>query len=423
MMTRSKKRSSVKFQRFTGADALPININITPTSNTYDILQQLNGKEIKLVQNNVDKKPKIPPITIYDVTKEFMIAELRKNSAEDFMIRANYRNIQLFCGSLQLFNDVTAALKKDGLKFYTHEPPSEQMYKVVLYGLHNMPTAELQAELSQFNVIPELITVITPKNTRYDKHTNYVLHFKKGVALLEDLQKIRALFKTVVTWSSYKKFNRGPTQCSRCQRPGHGARHCNMPPRCEYCAGDHESKDCPTRLKFIADIEEAKKTQPAGTPQNYNIKLPGKCCNCGETGHFASDPTCKRKKIYADTRKRLSNKGRATSQPKFTYDAFNFPVLQNGPAVAQQNFTPPSGTFAQQFSAPSKPPNKVNFPSSNNNTHNIEKNVKPFSLEEIMSLTSEVMTTLRDVRTASREQVIMSVMQISMKYLFNDGSK
>lgn len=39
-------------------------------------------------------------------------------------------------------------------------------------------------------------------------------------------------------------------RCYKCQRYGHVAKHCNSEkPRCSYCAGEHDFKDCPDRSK------------------------------------------------------------------------------------------------------------------------------------------------------------------------------
>lgn len=53
----------------------------------------------------------------------------------------------------------------------------------------------------------------------------------------------------------------------------------------------------------------------------------------------------------------------------------------------------------------------------------MDKIEAPFSFEEMTSLTSDILNKLRNVKAASREDVIMLVMQILLKYLYNDGSK
>lgn len=68
-----------------------------------------------------------------------------------------------------------------------------------------------------------------------------------------------------------------PTQCFRCQRHGHIARHCRGQQRCKVCAGPHSYKEC------------MNKTNP-------------KCANCGEK-HCASYSGCPHKKAAAAARK------------------------------------------------------------------------------------------------------------------------
>ncbi|KAJ6647613.1 hypothetical protein Bhyg_02836 [Pseudolycoriella hygida] len=52
-----------------------------------------------------------------------------------------------------------------------------------------------------------MIKIIAPKQARNSNHVNYIVYFKKGE-------------------EPYRIQRTGPTQCSRCQRPSHGARHC-----------------------------------------------------------------------------------------------------------------------------------------------------------------------------------------------------
>ncbi|KAM7314683.1 uncharacterized protein ISCGN_004467 [Ixodes scapularis] len=50
-----------------------------------------------------------------------------------------------------------------------------------------------------------------------------------------------------------------PTQCFRCQRHGHIARHCRGQQRCKVCAGPHSYKECmnKTNPKFDGECKEA----------------------------------------------------------------------------------------------------------------------------------------------------------------------
>lgn len=106
----------------------------------------------------------------------------------------------------------------------------------------------------------------------------------------------------------------------------------------------------------------------------------------------------------------------------------NFPSLNNNSiARPSQASTASKGSYAQQvkFSSGSSNAffNNLNLVVPDCGSSTMNKIESPFSFEEMMSLTSDILNSLRDVKTASREDVIMAVMQISLKYLYNNGCK
>lgn len=46
-----------------------------------------------------------------------------------------------------------------------------------------------------------------------------------------------------ISLEKYKELP-GPSQCYRCQRPGHSATYCTSTPKCRKCAQDHHSREC-----------------------------------------------------------------------------------------------------------------------------------------------------------------------------------
>lgn len=397
----------------------PITVNVTPTSNYYEPLQN-NANDVVVAK---EKKLRIPPITMFDISRNELHDSMKKLDIKDYDTKLLKYGIQVFCQSTESFNALNTALVTNKRQFYTHDLPSNQMYKVVLRGLHQLDPAELSTELNLHNVTPASIKVITPKNARYASHVNYILYFKKGEMKLDDLRKnVRSLFHTIVTWEAYRNNRTGPTQCTRCQRPGHGARHCHMSPRCEFCADGHESKTCPRFEEIQRKAQEASTN--GGT--SIDVVVAAKCCNCNENGHFSSDPACPKKKIYAERRMKRSTNGKKPRQPLAQFDRDDFPSLhENAPTPSHV----PAGnreSYAQQVKFAQQkvnPPNNLNKFVYNHDSNNLSKIEAPFSFEEMMSLTSDVLNSLRNVKTASREDVIMTVMQISIKYLFKDGSK
>lgn len=176
-----------------------------------------------------------------------------------------------------------------------------------------------------------------------------------------------------------------------------------MPFRCMYCSGNHGSSSCPQLNDITSKLQESV--------DNPNIVIPRKCCNCGSDGHFATDPVCPNKIKYIESRKKLASKGR-TNQKRFVNDINSFPPLAAGGS---------SSRFPESFAAVINTPS-IPFPNSNFNFPNSSyRTDSPFSYEEVISLTSDILNHFKNLQSISREQVISTIMQLSMKYLFNHG--
>ena len=125
-----------------------------------------------------------------------------------------------------------------------------KLFRVALKGLHKMPVDDLVKELNSLEIHPKEIRMITPTNTRHASDVVYIVSFEAGSIKLRDLLQKRVVYHTIVKWESYRR-KEGVVQCSRCQRPGHGARNCNMPLRCCLCGENHETLRCPTTEKRL----------------------------------------------------------------------------------------------------------------------------------------------------------------------------
>lgn len=262
----------------------------------------------------------------------------------------------------------------------------------------------LKSELAAVNINPIDVKIITPKYPVQD-YVPYILFFKKAETTLKELRNVKALFHTIVSWEPFRNRQPGFTQCTRCQRPGHGFRHCNMPFRCMYCSGDHESSCCPHYNEINNKLKESE--------VNPNVTIPCKCCNCGSEGHFANDPACPNKIKYTESRKRLASNGR-TKQQRFVSNVNAFPSLpDDGMISSSRNPMSYAGAVTNTPSIPFQ--NFINLiPNSSYRTDAF------FSHEEIISLTS-ILNHFQNLQSISREHVILTVIQISLKYLFNHG--
>lgn len=417
---RKSSRLAHKTEASTHQSQVKINdtaVNVS-VANKYEILTG-NSAEIRVQKN--ESKTKIPPITLFDVTIEHVYTFMENLNIKNFNARPLKHGIQLLCKSIEDFTETLSELDTLNVKHYSHELPSKLMFKVVLLGLIKVDTDKLKEELKHYDIIPEEVKMIIPKNARYQNHCNYLLYFKKGSITLPKLRETKALFNLIINWQPYRNNRQGPIQCKRCCRPGHGQRYCKMNPRCEFCAEEHMSQDCPKFDEIKRQVEKAKISNASS--EKISVKIPGRCCNCNVDGHFAFDPECPKKKQYQQKRMNLSLRGKSTRKPVPDINNIeNFPAPFRCAALPQPVSVPRvsySNTVKQALSK--KSPEPVFLDSSDGN---LRRNESSFSYSEVLSLTSDILTQLGNLKSASRQEVFMKVMQLSVKYLFHDdGSK
>lgn len=389
---------------------------VIPTSNKFASLATMGENEIVMQQEKAPKL-RVPPITVFNTTSENIINILEKSAITDFKMKPLKHGHQIYCGTVEIHQAVLTNMTTAKIHHYSHDLPSDHLYKVALYNLTEKDHAKLETELTELGVKPEKIRAITPKKARYSQQRVFILYYKKGTTSLQSLQKIDTLCKTVVEWRPFQKFNQGPTQCTKCQRPGHGNRYCQMPPRCEFCAENHDSKACPEVAKHAN-----KDSMEDDAPTETKFEIPAKCCNCNEVGHFATDPKCPRKISYAERRRRAAARpnGRYRDTAPRYNDFTEFPELTSSSNRSPPKTTQPNGlSYAKVSSSSNLPHSFSNLTSPNSQSKKIEE---PFSFEEVLALTSEVLSQFRDIKSASREQVVMKVMNIAFKFIYHGGA-
>ena len=407
------------------------NIVLVPSANSFDQLADDDeGDEVIMVETR-PAKVRVPPITVFNKTRLEVIDVMKKTGIANYTIKNLRHAIHLYCNSSEDFKTVKTKLTEEKFNNYSHDLNEVKFFRVALKGLHSMDVTELEAELRTINLEPMNIRIIIPKNPRYTHDVVYIVSFKPGTIKLRDLQQKRTLCHTIVRWEPYQR-KEGIVQCSRCQRPGHGARNCNMPPRCCLCGEGHETISCPTAGSRI--------TNAMTTDDNVNndlieVKIPAKCCNCDKVGHFASDPKCPRKVAYQQARRKRTSDNRPDKKRNVpdaptckyapggtsyadllrqgSYDSCPSGNAQTNPRVSpsgkasHSGAAGPSGTFNHSVKT-------FNSGPSGN------ANEKPFTMEEISSLTIDIVSSLRDVRHLPRHEAFMAVMNVAFKYLYRN---
>lgn len=404
---------------------------VIPTKNEFDVLTD-NESEIKLVKEKVSSKMKIPPITCFGVKPKSVHESMKTLEIANYSVKLlRNQGIQINCVTADDFKRVNAALSTNKKEFYTHDLPSERTVRFVLKGLGNDYNAEdVGQELKSKGIIPTEIKVMNDESQFF----TFVLWFKKGEMTLNKLKDTRFVLNTAIKWEAYHNKRQGITTCSRCQRPGHGRRHCNMGYRCEMCGEGHDTAACPSnekikqKLDAITDVSDRRQLR---------LEIPGKCCNCNEIGHFASDPNCPSKRKYIEKRNRKSKENRTNARQHFKIIPAEYPSItgnSNGHHVATAAAGINGVTYAQRVKIlPSNPPPPVgnipfnfNFSDSNIQNSNMPNSgINPFfSVEETLQLLEEIRTKLPDVTKTPRNEAVLILMQIAIKYLYGkDGCK
>ena len=381
--------------------------------NAYNILTD-NQNEIQVHrEKTIEKKPRIPPI-VAQMEKKHVIDLLVNNRITNYHIKLTSVGVNIFCYSADDFKKARNLLISNECQFFTHDLKEETTFRIVLSGLEEMDVNDLKNELAFNQINPVEIKLLIPKQRRYHHHANYILHFKRGCTSLQELQKVKALFNTIVRWSPFRRYNNQTTQCRRCQLPGHGTRNCNLAPKCRNCAESHLTENC----KAMADSLEQMQD---GTSLN---QFAWKCANCQGT-HAADDRSCPKLMDYQNLQRNLSQRNqheqRKTTQRKTVPTMDEYPSLHRGHVSTTGPQLPSRRTFSEMFS------NQNNF--SFNQTRGINSGLRLgdnltssslFSYDECMTLIQEMITGLS--QCVSKSEQFYFISSCCVKYVYHGSN-
>lgn len=440
--TRRSKRFKISGQRqhylmqADGSKTKPFTIAST---NIYDPLADKED-DIRINKDpsqTVKKKLKIPPITATTQNKKLIIDTINSFKITNYRLRFTSMGINIFFDEVADFKTVRDGFKNSNINFFTHELPEEKAVKVVLRGLDLMDTKDLAQLLGEKGVTPTEIRTITPRQSRYTNHANYVLSFVKDKFNMGDLHKIKALNHVIIHWEYYRKNANGPTQCRKCLRPGHGTRNCNLAPRCKYCAENHISDECEEMKKALSEAAKVEKAmQIDGNSTNeasevLQVQFTPKCCNCGEK-HVATASNCKARIEFINLQRQLATRNRNRQTRKtFAVQQYDFPDL---PGTQQQRnhqgqdrtINHPHGiSYSQAARLPGTSTSQAIGGSSNplpSSLHNPSNHPQSnlFSYEEITALLQDVLRGLRTCR--DKFDQLQVITDVAIKYLYGGSN-
>jgi hypothetical protein len=391
-----------------------ISSGLINTENSFGVLTD-NEEEVILTKAKQDKPKKldkIPEIKVFGLKFSDLKAKLDFLKIKNLDMKLTQEGIRVRTYTTVDFKSSCDLLKSSKVEFYTHDLPENKQVKFVLYGVPDLDISFITDSLKSQGIEPTEIRKMKLKSKRYEEEANYILYFRPGIVNINMLRKIKAVCNAICRWDYYSNSRKSPIQCHRCQKIGHGQRNCNLEHRCVICSENHPSADCPfTRNSQSADPSLLK------------------CANCGGN-HTASYISCSKK---IEHMKRVQEaKSKPQSSPKngskpfvFGADVNNFPFLGNNRQNQQNsgfNFKNNNTTNTNNellYSSQLKSANTNSITNRLNLNQNSSQQVNNnlFSFAEIVALTNEIVTKLRNCRT--REDQFQIIMQLSIKYCYN----
>lgn len=370
-------------------------IQITvPTSNVYSMLTEDNtntSEDVVVIKRAVSsvagKKQRIPPITVNGVSRKEVHDICKRLCIVGFTISFTKNGINVYTADADDFKKLRKFLRDADLPAFTHDLQSEKSFRVILKGLFEMDLEELKAELAANKIAPIELKMLPVRKRKYDDQVNYVLHFLRGSTKLNDLRKVRYLFQIRIDWDFYSPRNHGPVRCRRCQRWGHGSKNCSMPVACMFCAEPHDTNSC----KHVIDGEPVQGFLP-------------KCANCSEN-HPANNERCAKLLEFLSIQQMLADRNAKKNVTK---------LVKSNPVVGHTK--PSSNTASSRHTL--APPRSYSAVAARGNQLRPSGD-EMMSPQQMLALTKEMMTALRNCRT--KEDQFNAIANLAIRYVYNYG--
>lgn len=321
-----RKRKTKGIRSPISTNSIDMHLN-NQRKNRFDILSKIDRMNVdtqastsKQAAAAVVQKPQKAPPVIIDSSVEF--TEVVERFGNDgYFFRRTSLGTKIFSENMEKYLKLLRELKFTDYRYHTHKVVDSSNYKMVLKGLHKVPTGLIKEELQTYHGVTciDIKEIITQKSSQND--ALYLLTFNRKEVNKKILYKIKYIQNISINWQNQKSApNRGPTQCQKCGVYGHGTENCFRQAVCFLCSSTlHDASSCIMNNNADGKIY--------------------KCFNCVSKGyanvaHKADDPNCPCRASYLEARKRATNKNtanqrRQAEQPAFNLGNQNFPQLPN----------------------------------------------------------------------------------------------
>lgn len=365
------------------------NQNIQQQNNRYAILPD-DVSDQNHCNIPIKHKIKIPPIITTNISHADIKLLMQTAKITSYSIKYMSIGIKTNVDTIEDYTSLVKILKDSNTHFFTHDTPIDKTTKFVLSGLPKFELDYVKQGLTEANVPYLDVKSMKLKSSRYENEALYLIYCLNSTKL-NDVKNIKSILNVIVNWRPYNPSRNGPTQCNNCQLYGHGAKNCNLPPRCSKCGKAHQSTLC----QHLNDT-------------NFQML----CCLCGQN-HSSKDYSCPKRNDYISMRINTSSKiNKTISRPQVR----NF--SQPPTYIPQTTSTPVTSNIKYSSWFMNKPNSDINttlngtsLSTINQENHQTEVLFTP---NELLNLTQELILALRSCKTKLDQ--FAAVAKIALKF-------
>lgn len=357
-------------------------------TNRFDLLSRdmnVDTQPSTSSANASNIKPIKPPPVVIDCSSADFKKVLDHIGPNGYFFRRTSMGTKVFSDNMEKYLSLLKGLKSTEFRYYTHKIPDSSTYKMLLKGLHKVPTDLIKDELEINHGVKclDIREVVTERTNASD--ALYLLTFNRMEVNKKVLHNIKYILRVSIFWKNQRTApNKGPTQCRKCGLYGHGTDNCYRQKVCFLCSSiTHDTDFCPMNNTSGGKIY--------------------KCFNCVSKGytefkHRADDPNCPCRANYIEARLKATQK--------------NSERIQRGNGGNQTTIT----SDQQYFNVP-KPNGNQTIPNYKNATYanQLKSKADLFSMDELFAIFRNATVELKKCSTKLDQlNIIVSLLKYAI---------
>lgn len=214
-----------------------------------------SGKTLQEIADLLSKIDNIP-----EVTQKFYLRQPKQSN-----------EITIISTDIKAFKQFKQTLTDNDIKYYSYTPKHEKPKTIVLKGIFG-DFDEVQVREDLMSRKFKKVEILKVNKIIFNKKTNnfgFIVQ-TTNTSDINEITKIKTMLYQKVSWEQLRR--NSLFQCKKCQRFGHAASNCTLPPRCVKCGEGHDFGKC-----LIVKNSD---------------RLSLKCANCEQVGHPANYRGC-----------------------------------------------------------------------------------------------------------------------------------